>query len=75
MRVRITEERILNGRDEYLKDEERTVSDELGNHFCNMGWAIDIEGKVPSAERDPNRVVRLDVQSSNHSVKGGSANG
>lgn len=34
-----------------------TVPDAVGEYFCSLGWAKDVDGKVETGERDTNKVV------------------
>lgn len=65
MRVKILEDVKHDGSD-YLKDDELTVTDDLGAYFCENGWAKDASGTVTTAKRDVNRTVKLDVQNIQH---------
>lgn len=62
MRVKVLEEKILEGREAFLKDEIREVSDEMGARWCANGWAEDLDGSVPTGERI-NRGQELQVNS------------
>ncbi|WP_430009851.1 hypothetical protein [Methylophaga lonarensis] len=39
----------------YPKDAQLPVAKTLGEHFCDMGWAEDVDGKCPTGERDVHR--------------------
>ncbi len=60
MKIEILESFKHDG-EEFVKDDTRTVDDELGAYFCSAGWAKDCDGKVETAPRDVNRVVTLDI--------------
>ena len=49
-----------------------TVSDTLGALLCSRGWAKDVDGNVPTAERKPG-AVRVQPRGVRHTpkVKGG----
>lgn len=50
-----------HGRDIFEKDDERTVSDELGGYFIAQGWAT-IVGQEGVAGAAANEEVSLDIQ-------------
>lgn len=65
MRVEITEKR-LSTKDRstgrlYVQQEGDiiTVPDEIGARWCSLGWAKDVDGKVPTGKR---RVYRAEVE-------------
>lgn len=60
MRVNILE-KIMHGRDVFEAGETRVVPDDVGAYFCANGWAEDVDGKVATVPRDPNRVTILEV--------------
>ena len=43
---------FLEGRDSYIKDDTRTVSEAEGAYFVKNGWAEDTEGKVATTDLD-----------------------
>lgn len=47
-----------------------TVPDRFGALLCSRGWAKDVDGKVPSAERKPG-AVRVAPVKVKHNTKGG----
>jgi len=51
VRVKILEEKILEEREAFFKDEIRVVSDEMGARWCANGWAEDLDGAVPTGDR------------------------
>lgn len=56
MRVKIKEEKIIHGREKFFKDEVRVVDDDLGAYMCGKGWTEDLDGQVPTGERDTTHV-------------------
>jgi len=66
MQVKILEEKILDGKDVFLKDEIRTVSDDTGTYFCSLGWAEDVSGAVATGERQKDGHVVLDTRGAVH---------
>lgn len=53
MRIKVLEETGIRHGDLALSHEDQvTVSDELGTLFCEMGWAEDLSGEVPTGKRD-----------------------
>jgi hypothetical protein len=50
---------FLDGKDEYIKDEVRIVSDEAGARFVANGWAKDEAGRVAVAASGE---TALDIQ-------------
>ena len=48
---------FLEGRDSYIKDDTRTVSEAEGAYFVKNGWAEDTEGKVATIDLDINNSV------------------
>lgn len=62
MKVEIIEEELRHeipgeGLCIFVKGDVKTVPDKDGEYFCRNGWAIDLDGKCESAERDTNRKV------------------
>ena len=74
MKIEILE-KIMHGRDVFEAGETRMVPDDVGKLFCDCGWARDVDGNVATAERDPHRVVTLDVNNTNHLTMGDSVDG
>src|SRR3972149_7730665 len=72
MKIKVLEEKFLDGRDTYLKDEIRTVEDERGRRFVENGWAEDLDGVVKTGDRDKSQGRDLDIQKS---TLGGPDNG
>src|SRR3990167_2615112 len=64
MKIKVLEEKFLDGRDTYLKDEIRTVEDERGRRFVENGWAEDLDGVVKTGDRDKSHGRNLDIQNS-----------
>ena len=67
-------ELFLHGRDRYESGDIRTVPDALGAYFVNNGWAKDMDGKVPTGDRNkshggPGLSVDLQVQKSTLGLK------
>lgn len=56
-------ETVLSHGERFEEGETRSVSQETGAHFCDMGWAEDIDGQVKTGTRDIHRTKRLDVAS------------
>ena len=59
MKVRITEKTgIRHDGQFYEHDEVRVVPIKVGTYFCANGWAEDLDGNVPTGERDltPKRI-------------------
>ena len=52
----------------------RTVPDDVGEYFCALGWAKDVDGKTPTAERDISRKA-LFVEGASAKTKVKKANG
>jgi len=73
MKIEILE-KIKHERDVFEEGDIRTVTDELGAYFCKAGWAKDVDGKVPTSERDIHHVM-LAPDNVVHKVIGGEANG
>ena len=73
MRIEILET-IKEGRDEFVKDDIRTVSDELGKYFCDNGWARDVTGQANTAERETAE-VSITPDNVTHATEAGEANG
>ena len=44
-----------DGRDQFVKDDIRTVSDEDGARFVANGWANDTEGRVATGTAEAGR--------------------
>lgn len=57
MRVEVTEKRLSDQDPDtervYVQSEGDviTVPDNLGKKWCGLGWAKDVDGKVPTGER------------------------
>lgn len=51
MQVKILEEKILEGREVFLKDEVRSVPDDMAKRWIAAGWAKDVTGEIPTGER------------------------
>ena len=64
MKIKVLEEKFLDCRDTYLKDEIRTVEDERGRRFVENGWAEDLDGVVKTGDRDKSHGRNLDIQNS-----------
>jgi len=64
MKIKILED-FKDGRKDYIKDDELTVSDEDGAYFCGNGWAKDAAGQVETGERNVH-AKRLDVRNAQH---------
>lgn len=45
----------------FILDDQRTVSDADGEYFCRAGWARDLSGTIPTGNPGPADVV-LEVQ-------------
>lgn len=56
MNVKITDEKIIHGRDAFFKEEVRVLDDDVGEYFCKMGWAEDVDGSVSTGERSTTHV-------------------
>jgi len=41
----------------YVATEQRVVADEIGQYFCDRGWAQDADGVYPTGQRSPGAVV------------------
>lgn len=54
--------RFLDGKDEFLKDDIRTVDDERGARFVAAGWAEDEAGRVATESVSGN--ADLNIQNS-----------
>ena len=54
---------FLEGRDSYIKDDTRTVSEAEGAYFVKNGWAEDTEGKVATGE-EASGTTDLDINNS-----------
>lgn len=54
----------------FYEDDVVTVDDATGKLFCEMGWAEDVDGNVPTGQRDttPKRLQPANVV---HEVKAG----
>jgi len=52
-----------DGRDQFVKDDIRTVSDEDGARFVANGWANDTEGRVATGTAEAGS-TDLDIQNS-----------
>ncbi len=58
MKIRVTEETgIKHDGASYSFEDQCTVSDAVGEYFCSMGWAEDVDGKVASGTRSTTNVV------------------
>ena len=73
MRIEMLE-KVMHERDVYEKGDTRTVSDELGMHFCGMGWAKDVDGTIETGARNINAVTLTPDNVVNATVAG-EANG
>lgn len=62
-------EQIKHQGNNYEADDVTTVDDQTGAYFCSNGWAEDLSGSVPTAERDVNRRVTLDVDSAKQNTR------
>ena len=47
-------------------DQRMNYDDIFGAAFCKAGWAEDLDGKVKTGKRDPNKVIVLDIQDAKH---------
>lgn len=63
-------ETVKHAGDTYPAEDQRTVDDEIGRYFCDNGWARDMSGEYPTAERDISgqRVVHPDNALSGHNA-------
>ena len=50
-------------------DQRMNFDDAVGTAFCKVGWVEDLDGKVKTGKRDPNKAIVLDVQGSKHAKK------
>lgn len=62
MKVEILEEGgVKHAIDDELKSFSHgdvvTVPDAVGEYFCGLGWAKDVDGNVETGERDLNKVM------------------
>ena len=59
MKVEILEKEIKhggpNGLEIFAEGEIRVVPDHVGEYFCRLGWAKDVDGNVETGERDTSR--------------------
>jgi hypothetical protein len=51
MRVKVLEESLKDSGYDLTKDDTITVSDELGQYWCDHGWAEDTSGAYETGER------------------------
>ena len=51
MRVEVTEDNLKSDGYCLERGDSIRVPDEVGTRWCALGWARDVEGKVPSGER------------------------
>lgn len=58
MRIEVIEPFKHDG-DQFDFEDVRTVPAAVGKYFCDNGWARDLSGKHPTAERDTKRKVML----------------
>ena len=71
MKVEITEKRLSDADPDtgrhYLQGEGDVISvpDALGKKWCELGWAKDVDGKVPTGERIVRGAV-VDVKGTKH---------
>lgn len=58
MKVKVLEEKLRSGGYNLVKDDTITVNDELGERWCSLGWAEDVDGNVPTGQRNltPQRI-------------------
>jgi hypothetical protein len=63
MQIKVLEDKFLDGREVFLKDEIRTVDDERGRRFVEYGWAEDVAGVVKTGDRQKVQ-HSLDIQNS-----------
>lgn len=60
MRIEVIEpESFKHAGDQFDYEDIRTVPAVTGKYFCDNGWARDLSGKYPTAERDTKRKVML----------------
>jgi len=73
MKVKILSESIKHEIDGVLqvfnKDEIRSVPNNVGEYFCQLGWAEDTSGQIKTGERSTTNRVNLRVDSANTSVE------
>lgn len=71
MRIKVLEETgIRHGSLVLSHDDQVTVPDEVGRTFCELGWAEDLSGEVPTGERDT-RPRTVDPKTVTTTVTGG----
>lgn len=71
MKIEITEPNgILHGRERFESGDVRSVDDALGDYFCRMGWAKDVDGNVPTGERIVSKNTALEVPPNVHTTTG-----
>ena len=61
MRVTITEKKLKDAGYNLVHGDTLTVDNALGAKWCQLGWAQDADGVVPTGERIPGARA-LDVQ-------------
>lgn len=49
----------------YYAGEIRQVEDEVAKTACGAGWARDVDGNIPTGERDPS-AKKLEIQKISH---------
>lgn len=79
MRVEVTEDVLRDNYEDktaetsrhydHVKGDTLTVPDELGQKWCRLGWAKDLDGIVPTGERKPGPEIILEVQDHTLGVK------
>lgn len=75
MRVEITEKKLSDLDEEndrhYLlfEGDTITVPDKLGEKWCGLGWAKDVDGNVPTGERIVQKGVALNPKKAAHTNK------
>lgn len=67
MRVEITEKKLKDAGYSLVEGDTITVPDEVGAYWCGLGWAKDVDGKVPTGERIVTG-ARLEVQNVKHKM-------
>lgn len=72
MRVKILEEQIQSYGYRAFKDDQLTVPDHVGEHWCKHGWAEDLAGAIPTGERipGPSRIPHPDAQPGQVTLEG-----
>lgn len=67
-------EKVMHERDVFEAGDVRTVDDVIGKYFVEMGWAKDVDGNIPTGERNTTE-IRLAPDSAVHATKVETING